>query len=41
MSRSGSYSCRERDNFMSPQEALEWGHLDEIVDSRAKDGDEE
>ena len=31
----------ERDNFMSPEEALEWGHLDEIVDSRAKDGDEE
>ncbi len=25
----------ERDNFMSPQEALEWGHLDEIVESRA------
>ncbi|WP_425049315.1 ATP-dependent Clp protease proteolytic subunit [Psychromarinibacter sp. S121] len=26
----------ERDNFMSPQEALEWGHLDEIVESRAQ-----
>ncbi|MDF0599190.1 ATP-dependent Clp protease proteolytic subunit [Psychromarinibacter sp. C21-152] len=25
----------ERDNFMSPQEALEWGHLDEIVESRS------
>jgi ATP-dependent Clp protease protease subunit len=31
----------ERDNFMSPQEALEWGHLDEIVESRAKDPSEE
>lgn len=30
----------ERDNFMSPQEALEWGHLDEIVENRVKpDGD--
>ncbi|MCG6902986.1 MAG: ATP-dependent Clp protease proteolytic subunit [Rhodobacter sp.] len=27
----------ERDNFMSPEEALEWGHLDEIVASRPKD----
>ncbi len=26
----------ERDHFMSPEEALEWGHLDEIVESRAK-----
>ncbi|MDF0596179.1 ATP-dependent Clp protease proteolytic subunit [Psychromarinibacter halotolerans] len=26
----------ERDNFMSPQEALEWGHLDEIVESRVQ-----
>jgi len=25
----------ERDRFMSPEEALEWGHLDEIVTSRA------
>jgi ATP-dependent Clp protease, protease subunit len=24
----------ERDNFMSAQEALDWGHLDEIVDHR-------
>jgi ATP-dependent Clp protease protease subunit len=30
----------ERDNFMSPEEALDWGHIDEIVTSRAKDGDE-
>lgn len=27
----------ERDNFMSPEEALEWGHIDEIVTSRSKD----
>ncbi len=26
----------ERDNFMSPEEAKEWGLIDEIVDSRAK-----
>ena len=25
----------ERDNFMSPEEALEWGHIDEIVDRRS------
>jgi len=31
----------ERDNFMSPEEALAWGHLDEIVESRAKGDDEE
>ncbi len=31
----------ERDNFMSPEEALEWGHIDEIVQNRAKDEDEE
>ena len=24
----------ERDNFMSAQEALDWGHIDEIVESR-------
>ncbi len=30
----------ERDNFMSPQEALEWGHLDEIVENRAVPGGE-
>ncbi|MCI2399022.1 ATP-dependent Clp protease proteolytic subunit [Aliiroseovarius subalbicans] len=29
----------ERDNFMSPQEAKDWGHIDEIVDHRAKDGE--
>ncbi|WP_179379855.1 ATP-dependent Clp protease proteolytic subunit [Jannaschia marina] len=25
----------ERDNFMSPQEAKDWGHIDEIVENRA------
>jgi len=29
----------ERDNFMSAEEALEWGHLDEIVDHRAPESD--
>jgi ATP-dependent Clp protease protease subunit len=27
----------ERDNFMSPEEAKEWGHIDEIVENRPKD----
>ncbi len=31
----------DRDNFMSPEEAKEWGHIDEIVENRAKDDDEE
>ena len=31
----------ERDHFMSPQEALEWGHLDEIVENRTKDEPED
>ena len=29
----------DRDNFMSPEEAKEWGHIDEIVESRAKAGE--
>jgi len=29
------YQALERDNFMSPQEAKDWGHIDEIVTSRA------
>ncbi|MEM6408832.1 MAG: ATP-dependent Clp protease proteolytic subunit [Pseudomonadota bacterium] len=29
----------ERDNFMSPEEALEWGHIDEIVTSRSSEDD--
>lgn len=29
----------DRDNFMSPQEAKDWGHIDEIVENRAKDDD--
>lgn len=31
----------ERDNFMSPEEALEWGHIDEIVQNRPKADEEE
>ena len=31
----------ERDNFMSPQEAKDWGHIDEIVENRPKSDDEE
>ena len=31
----------ERDNFMSAEEALAWGHLDEIVESRASTGDDD
>ncbi|OUD10570.1 ATP-dependent Clp protease proteolytic subunit [Marivivens niveibacter] len=27
-------SALERDNFMSPQEAKDWGHIDEILESR-------
>jgi len=31
----------ERDNFMSPEEAKEWGHIDEILEARPKpDGKE-
>ena len=26
----------DRDNFMSPEEAKEWGHIDEIVESRIR-----
>jgi len=31
----------ERDNFMSPEEAKDWGLIDEIVASRAKADDDE
>lgn len=31
----------ERDNFMSPQEAKDWGLIDEIVENRAKTGEDE
>jgi ATP-dependent Clp protease protease subunit len=31
----------DRDNFMSPEEAKDWGHIDEIVESRSKDGDDD
>lgn len=30
----------ERDNFMSPEEAKEWGLIDEILENRAKTGDD-
>ncbi|MCY4241195.1 MAG: ATP-dependent Clp protease proteolytic subunit [Rhodobacter sp.] len=30
----------ERDKFMSPREALDWGHIDEIVEHRTRDDDE-
>ncbi len=31
----------ERDNFMSPEEAKDWGHIDEILETRPKpDGEE-
>lgn len=30
----------ERDNFMSPEEAMEWGHIDEIVPPREKESEE-
>jgi ATP-dependent Clp protease protease subunit len=29
----------ERDNFMSPEEAKDWGHIDEIVENRVKTDD--
>ncbi|NRA99227.1 MAG: ATP-dependent Clp protease proteolytic subunit [Rhodobacteraceae bacterium] len=29
----------ERDNFMSPEEALEWGHIDQIFENRGGDAD--
>ena len=30
----------DRDNFMSPEEAKDWGHIDEIVSSRDKGDDD-
>jgi len=36
------FQALERDNFMSPEEAKAWGHIDEIVESRPKpEGEEE
>lgn len=29
----------DRDNFMSPEDAKDWGHIDEIVENRAKGDD--
>lgn len=34
-------SALERDNFMSPEEAKDWGLIDEIVVNREKSGDDE
>ena len=31
----------ERDNFMSPEDAKEWGLIDEIVENRVKSGDDD
>ena len=31
----------DRDKWMTPEEAKEWGHIDEIVESREKDGDDD
>lgn len=31
----------DRDNFMSPEEAKDWGHIDEIVDSRSKGAEDD
>ena len=31
----------ERDNFMSPEDAKDWGLIDEIVENRGKDDEEE
>jgi len=30
----------DRDNFMSPEEAKEWGHIDDIVESRKTDDED-
>ncbi|MCB1357831.1 MAG: ATP-dependent Clp protease proteolytic subunit [Maritimibacter sp.] len=30
------YAALERDNFMSPEEAKDWGHIDEILETRPK-----
>ena len=31
------HTALERDNFMSPEEAKDWGHIDEIVENRGED----
>ena len=33
------YQALERDNFMSPEEAKDWGHIDEIVETRGEKAD--
>ena len=34
------YQALERDNFMSPEEAKDWGHIDEIVETRGEKSEE-
>ena len=31
----------DRDKWMTPEEAKDWGHIDDIVESRDKDGDDD
>ena len=31
----------DRDNFMSPEEAKDWGHIDEIVENRSKSDEDD
>jgi len=39
--RDAVFAALERDNFMSPEEAKDWGHIDEILETRPKlDGEE-
>ena len=34
-------SALERDNFMSPEDAKDWGLIDEIVENRVKEDEDE
>ena len=31
----------DRDKWMTPEEAKEWGHIDEIVENRGKEDDKD
>jgi ATP-dependent Clp protease protease subunit len=33
-------SALERDNFMDPEQAKDWGLIDEIVENRGAEGDD-
>jgi ATP-dependent Clp protease protease subunit len=35
------YDMMERDRFMSPEEAVEWGVIDEVVDYRTVEEEDE